>query len=274
MGGPERTHPGTWSRSPRPSSSTISAKLVVGARPRARRSRSAVARARSDAETGAHPETRNRLRAARGRRPCGPPRIAPRRLPRPARLRVGAAPRSARPRVVLPEPDAPNNASTPGVGASNATSSANVPRRVGAGSRALSGPSAGGPLARATPTRQPARPSENEWSPDARPRVATGLLQRGVKGERQRARLAGYVRRERDHCAEFTETRREGCDRAGEHAGVISGSVIVKKRSSGPRRACARPPRARDRRARARGGSRAPSEGKTSPRLRALRPRA
>ena len=138
--------------------------------------------------------------------------------------------------VVLPLPERPKSAVTPGVAARMrleievAAAQGDVDFEHG------STPDAAPQRARRPlGEHQPAQPEQEREPRQPRgERIATGRLQRRVQRKRQRARLARNVGGEGDDRAELAEARRKAMIAPATMPGAISGSVIVQNRSIGP----------------------------------------
>src|SRR5208282_190676 len=123
--------------------------------------------------------------------------------------------------VLLPAPDGPNSAVTPGVGDANRAVSWNVPRRSvrSTSSTALlaeTRPQAAGDEFGDDESGEPE--PERQCCQTRGGQVAARRLQRGVEREWQGLRLARDVAREGDHRAELAESRGEGGDGPGENS--------------------------------------------------------
>src|SRR5579862_3120720 len=112
--------------------------------------------------------------------------------------------------VDFPEPDRPKSA-TMGASLRNAASSVNDPRRAATSTSSMAR------IRRVAPAREPLgesqrrkRQHDGEDRKAQRLRVAAGHLRVRVDRERQGARLARYVRHERDRRAELAQRPREG----------------------------------------------------------------
>src|SRR5579863_5063406 len=135
----------------------------------------------------------------------------------------GRSPASISTSVVLPLPERPKRAITPGVGALKAACSSKSGRRFLSATRSIfraSGwpaePAPDAPhqkLSREQP-REPQREGQDRKT--QRHRIAIGRLHGGVEGERQGARDAGNVGGKGDDGAELSESRGEGGHRPGE----------------------------------------------------------
>src|SRR6476646_5303982 len=124
-------------------------------------------------------------------------------------------------RVVLPLPERPKRAMTPGVGAAKSASRANPDRRMLTATCSTATPTY-------SPAQSPAHPAhqqlggeqprqakaEGQQREAQRQRVAAGSLHGGVERQRQRARDAGNVGGEGDDGAELSESGGEGGHRA------------------------------------------------------------
>src|SRR4051812_5311220 len=123
--------------------------------------------------------------------------------------------------VDFPHPDRPNKATTPGVGASNATCSAKSSRRLSTDTLSMSAAQSAAHCAR-EPFRKH-EPAEAEHERHHRKpqcqRIAVWRLNGCVERQRQRAGFAGNVGNKGDHRAELAKSRGERSDGAGQDAG-------------------------------------------------------
>ena len=176
--------------------------------------------------------------------------------------------------VVLPHPDGPNSATTPGVGESKLTSRRNASSCLTAATLSISAPACGAPGAQTIPRpasrRAPASPKGRragprrasppgscraEYSASGSVRVSPGMFDTNVMT------APNSPKRGR-------ESRDGAGQQSGQHQRQSDGREAVERRR---RPACAPHPRGRGRCSRGRCGWRGPSGERTSPRWRARR---
>ena len=149
-------------------------------------------RARRGAETGARPGTPRRCGDAARRHRCRARcRAAPRRPP--ARARIGRQqPAISEITVDLPQPERPNSAVTPGVGALKSMSSEKSPRRLVSWTRSISAPQRAAQMPRAGIRKSAVRrvPAKTRSA-----RVAPRARRRPVSAARCTARAAACASR-------------------------------------------------------------------------------